>query len=132
MRGKKCNGPCWTQASARESRSCLEQASDGVCHGEWGAAGNGASLCLSGLASPWQGFWKTRHPKSDTFPYIPPPSPASSNLHVANGQTETFFFNNMRIWSQYMFIPELPGLKYTHKSSFPCEALCYIFTPSDA
>lgn len=69
--GKKMQWTGWIQASARESRSCLEQASDGVCHGGRSAAGSGASLSLSGLASPWQGFWKTRHPKTDTFPHIP-------------------------------------------------------------
>lgn len=77
--GGKSHGRCWTQASARESRSRLEQASDGVCHRGRRATGTGASLCLSGLASPWQEFWKTRHPKSDTFPYIPlPPLPPAT------------------------------------------------------
>lgn len=46
------------------------------------------------------------------------PSPASSYLHVANGQTtETLKKkNNTRIWNQCMFIPELLGLKLTYKS----------------
>lgn len=115
---KKCSGSCWTQASARESGSRLEQASDGVCHGWRGVAGNGASLCLSGLARPWQGFWKTRHPKSDTFPYIPlPPLPPATYMWLMDRLLKLLKKNNIRIWNQYMFIAELSGLRYTYKSS---------------
>lgn len=89
---KKCDGHCWTQVSARESGSCLEQASDGVCHEGRSATGNSASLCLSGLASPWQGFWKTRHPKSDTFSYIPlPPLPPATYMWLTDKVVKLFF-----------------------------------------
>lgn len=49
------------------------------------------------------------------------PSPASSYLHVANGQTEEALKKKKKkttsIWNQYMFTPELLGLKYTYKSN---------------
>lgn len=118
---KKCNGPCWTQASTRKSRWRLEQASDEVCHGGRREAGHRASLCLSGLASPWQGFWKTRHPKSDIFPYIPhPPLPSATYMWLMDRLLKLFFFflNNTKIWNQYIFTLALLGLKYTDKSSF--------------
>lgn len=119
---KKCNGPCWSQASARESRSRLEQASDGVCHRGRRLAGNGASLCLSGLASPWQGFWKTRHPKSNAFPHIPLPLlPLATYMWLIDRllrlKTYTHATTTTRIWNLYTFIPECLGWKYTYKYS---------------
>lgn len=115
---KKSHGPCWTQASARESRSRLEQASDGGCHGGRGETGNGASLCLSGLASPWQEFWKTRHPESDTFPYIPlPPLPPATYVCGWWTDCRSFKTNNTRIWNLYLLTPEFLGLEYTYKSN---------------
>lgn len=66
---RRAMGPFWSQLGnlGHASKTGVWW----VGHRGW----TGASLCLSGHANPWQGFWKTRHPKSDTFPHIPlPPS----------------------------------------------------------